>query len=89
MCGYDGRYVWFVRPRRLPHGGSNNDSHGAMVLFPDESPFPNMPTNTTDRRLMAMPAYLGGDFKLVALNGTAPILPTVKKDCHVQFLCLF
>lgn len=42
--------------------GHNNDSHGAMVTFPDESPFPTMPTNTADRRFMAMPAYLGGSF---------------------------
>lgn len=43
--------------------GPNNDSHGAMVTFPDESPFPDMPKPTADRRLMAMPAYLGGRFK--------------------------
>ncbi len=43
--------------------GPNNDSHGAMISFPDESPFPNMPKPTADRRLMAMPAYLGGDFQ--------------------------
>ncbi len=43
--------------------GANNDSHGAMVTFPDESPFTTMPKPTADRRLMAMPAYLGGDFQ--------------------------
>lgn len=42
--------------------GSNNDSHGAMVTFPENSPFPTMPKPTADRRLMAMPAYLGGNF---------------------------
>jgi ornithine cyclodeaminase/alanine dehydrogenase-like protein (mu-crystallin family) len=42
--------------------GSNNDSHGAMVTFPENSPFPAMPKPTADRRLMAMPAYLGGNF---------------------------
>ncbi|WP_336630441.1 MULTISPECIES: tyramine oxidase subunit B [unclassified Microbacterium] len=42
--------------------GSNNDSHGAMVVFPEESPFPTMPKPTADRRFMAMPAYLGGSF---------------------------
>lgn len=42
--------------------GANNDSHGAMVAFPDESPFPAMPKPTADRRFMAMPAYLGGSF---------------------------
>lgn len=43
--------------------GPNNDSHGAMITFPEESPFPTMPKPTADRRLMAMPAYLGGNFQ--------------------------
>lgn len=43
-------------------GGANNNSHGSMVLFPDESPHPRMPKNGPDRRFMAMPAYLGGSF---------------------------
>ncbi|RAU18911.1 ornithine cyclodeaminase [Nitrincola tibetensis] len=43
--------------------GPNSDSHGAMITFPENSPFPTMPKPTADRRLMAMPAYLGGDFQ--------------------------
>jgi ornithine cyclodeaminase len=43
--------------------GPNSDSHGAMLTFPEESPFPTMPKPTADRRLMAMPAYLGGQFQ--------------------------
>ncbi|TFW34350.1 ornithine cyclodeaminase [Pseudomonas putida] len=51
----------------LHHGdyrmaGPNSDSHGAMITFPKDSPFPSMPKPTADRRMMAMPAYLGGDF---------------------------
>lgn len=42
--------------------GANSDSHGAMIEFPLESPFPNMPKAGADRRFMAMPAYLGGRF---------------------------
>ncbi|MGV9712845.1 tyramine oxidase subunit B [Gordonia sp. NPDC003424] len=42
--------------------GPNSDSHGAMITFPEQSPFPGMPHNTADRRFMAMPAYLGGGF---------------------------
>ncbi|MFS3135364.1 tyramine oxidase subunit B [Gluconacetobacter sacchari] len=42
--------------------GPNSDSHGAMVSFPADSPFPAMPRPTPDRRFMAMPAYLGGRF---------------------------
>ena len=48
--------------------GPNNDSHGAMMMFPDESPFPNMPKNTADRRFMAMPAYLGGSFQTTGVK---------------------
>lgn len=43
--------------------GPNSDSHGAMITFPEDSPFPLMPKPTADRRLMAMPAYLGGNFQ--------------------------
>lgn len=42
--------------------GENNNSHGSLILFPEESPHPKMPKPTPDRRLMAMPAYLGGNF---------------------------
>lgn len=42
--------------------GANNNSHGSLILFPENSPFPTMPKPTPDRRFMAMPAYLGGKF---------------------------
>ncbi|PVX31616.1 tyramine oxidase subunit B [Sphingomonas pokkalii] len=42
--------------------GPHNNSHGAILMFPESSPFPTMPLATTDRRFMAMPAYLGGSF---------------------------
>ena len=43
--------------------GENNDSHGAMITFPENPEFDTMPRHTPDRRLMAMPAYLGGDYQ--------------------------
>ena len=43
-------------------GSKNRNSHGIMMDFPDQSPFPNMPCNGPDRRFMAMPAYVGGEF---------------------------
>lgn len=57
----------------LHHGdyrmaGANNDSHGAIVTFPENSPFPDMPKPTADRRFMAMPAYLGGSFKTAGMK---------------------
>ena len=48
--------------------GSNNNSHGAIVVFPENSPFPDMPKPTTDRRFMAMPAYLGGSFRTAGMK---------------------
>ena len=47
-------------------GGANGNSHGCMVMFPPSSPFPEMPVDGPDRRFMAMPAYLGGMFDMVA-----------------------
>jgi len=42
--------------------GENNNSHGSLIMFPENSPHPTMPKPTPDRRFMAMPAYLGGKF---------------------------
>lgn len=49
-------------------GGPGNNSHGVMMVFPEESPFPNMPVDGPDRRFMAMPAYLGGKFDMVGMK---------------------
>lgn len=48
--------------------GSNNNSHGSIVVFPENSPFPDMPKPTPDRRFMAMPAYLGGRFRTAGMK---------------------
>lgn len=45
-------------------GGDKHNSHGIMMKFPKESPFPNMPVDAPDRRFMAMPAYVGGRFNV-------------------------
>ena len=48
--------------------GASNNSHGAILLFPEDSPLPNMPKATADRRFMAMPAYLGGRFQTAGMK---------------------
>jgi len=48
--------------------GHNGNSHGAMVTFPEDPPFPNMPKDGPDRRFMAMPAYLGGKFNIAGMK---------------------
>lgn len=49
-------------------GGANGNSHGCMVMFPESSPFPEMPVDGPDRRFMAMPAYLGGVFDMAGMK---------------------
>ena len=44
--------------------GPENNSHGAQSFFPAEETFPGMPVDGPDRRFMAMPAYLGGDYRM-------------------------
>ncbi|MDR0819523.1 MAG: ornithine cyclodeaminase [Oscillospiraceae bacterium] len=48
--------------------GQNGNSHGAMVTFPENPEFPNMPKDGPDRRFMAMPAYLGGKFDIAGMK---------------------
>lgn len=49
-------------------GGASGNSHGSMVMFPEKSPFPEMPVDGPDRRFMAMPAYLGGKFDMAGVK---------------------
>ncbi|MDF2507795.1 MAG: ornithine cyclodeaminase [Microbacterium sp.] len=44
-------------------GGPEGNSHGSMVTFPAESIHDGMPLDGPHRRMMAMPAYLGGSFQ--------------------------
>lgn len=48
--------------------GVNHNSHGAQVSFPDNPQFEDMPKNADDRRFMAMPAYLGGKYKMAGMK---------------------
>lgn len=43
-------------------GGLNHNEHGLSIVFPKETRFPGMPVAGPERRFIAMPAYLGGDF---------------------------
>lgn len=49
-------------------GGANHNSHGCMIMFPDDTQFPGMPKNADDRRFMAMPAYLGGSYQMAGMK---------------------
>lgn len=43
-------------------GGKNNNSHGMLIDFPENPEHLGMPEDGPDRRFMAMPAYLGGEY---------------------------
>ena len=50
-------------------GGKDKNAHGMMLNFPKKSEIEGFPLNDSrDRRFMAMPAYLGGDFHLAGLK---------------------
>ena len=49
-------------------GGANHNSHGCMIMFPDDPQFEGMPKNADDRRFMAMPAYLGGSYQMAGMK---------------------
>lgn len=48
--------------------GENHNSHGAMLTFPADPAFEGMPKDGPDRRVMAMPAYLGGRFRTTGVK---------------------
>lgn len=68
--------------------GPNSDSHGAMITFPAESPFPNMPKPTADRRLMAMPAYLGGTYQTCGVKWYGSNIANREKDLPRSILMM-
>lgn len=69
-------------------GGANGNSHGVMMTFPSESPFPNMPLDGPDRRFMAMPAYLGGEFDMVGMKWYGSNTENRTKDLPRSILML-
>lgn len=69
-------------------GGPNGNSHGVMMTFPEESPFPNMPTDGPDRRFMAMPAYLGGSFDMAGMKWYGSNVENKKKGLPRSILML-
>jgi N-[(2S)-2-amino-2-carboxyethyl]-L-glutamate dehydrogenase len=69
-------------------GGPNHNSHGMGVVFPKESPFPNMPVAGPDRRFVAMPGYLGGRFDVCGNKWYGSNHANVEKDLPRSVLTL-
>lgn len=68
--------------------GQNHNSHGAMVSFPDKPEFPNMPKNGSDRRFMAMPAYLGGKYDMAGMKWYGSNVENKKKNLPRSILMM-
>lgn len=49
-------------------GGENANEHGIRVSFPKTTNIKGMPVHKSDFRFMAMPAYLGGRFKIFGVK---------------------
>ena len=49
-------------------GGEDANEHGIRVSFPKESDIAGMPLHAPDYRFMAMPAYLGGRFRMFGIK---------------------
>ena len=50
-------------------GGRAHNDHGVQLIFPEKSDIPNFPlADSADRRFMAMPAYLGGKYRMAGMK---------------------
>ena len=76
---YKGEYVM---------GGANHNSHGCMIMFPDDPQFEGMPKNADDRRFMAMPAYLGGRYQMAGMKWYGSNVDNKKKGLPRSILMM-
>jgi ornithine cyclodeaminase len=70
-------------------GGTNQNSHGVMLSFPDNPEHPGMPKNGPDRRFMAMPAYLGGKFQIAGVKWYGSNIENKDKGLPRSILMVF
>ncbi|MFT8887182.1 MAG: tyramine oxidase subunit B [Ethanoligenens sp.] len=49
-------------------GGPSGNDHGIKLKFPVTSDVPGMPLDGPDRRFLAMPAYVGGDYRMCGIK---------------------
>ena len=69
-------------------GGQNHNSHGCMITFPEHPEFPGMPQNADDRRFMAMPAYLGGNYQMAGMKWYGSNVENKKKGLPRSILMM-
>ncbi len=69
-------------------GGVNDNSHGMLIDFPDEPEHAGMPNNGPDRRFMAMPAYLGGEYRVSGCKWYGSNIENIEKDLPRSILMM-
>ncbi len=69
-------------------GGKNDNSHGMLIDFPDNPVHPGMPKNGPDRRFMAMPAYLGGNYRVCGCKWYGSNIENVDKELPRSILMM-
>ena len=69
-------------------GGKHDNSHGIVVRFPDEPEHEGMPKNGPDRRFCAMPAYLGGDYRVAGCKWYGSNLDNIPKELPRSILMM-
>ena len=48
--------------------GPTKSSHGTALVWSEKTTGPKMPSRGPDKRIMAMPAYIGGDFHIAGVK---------------------
>lgn len=71
-------------------GGEDANEHGIRLSFPKSSNIPGMPLHEPDKRMMAMPAYLGGKYHLYGCKtyGSNPHNPEVGQPRSILMMQL-
>lgn len=69
-------------------GGLNNNSHGMMINFPENPIHERMPKDGPDRRFMAMPAYLGGEYNVTGCKWYGSNIANIDKGLPRSILMM-
>lgn len=69
-------------------GGLNDNSHGILIDFPEKPQHDKMPKNGPDRRFMAMPAYLGGEYNVTGCKWYGSNIANISKGMPRSILMM-
>src|SRR5699024_10538292 len=63
-------------------------SHGMLIDFPENPVHTGMPKDGPDRRFMAMPAYLGGEYKVCGCKWYGSNIENIDKELPRSILMM-